>query len=65
MNQGPTVDQGTSNEIVRRIVEVAEPDKIILFGSAARGETGPRQQGVLLEHLQLSRSVVRWVEERL
>jgi predicted nucleotidyltransferase len=29
------------DEIVRRIVEVAEPEKIILFGSAARGELGP------------------------
>lgn len=28
-------------EIVRRIVEVAKPEKIILFGSAARGEVGP------------------------
>ena len=28
-------------EIVRRVVEVAEPEKIILFGSAARGEMGP------------------------
>lgn len=28
-------------EIVRRVVEVAEPDRIILFGSAARGEMGP------------------------
>ena len=27
-------------EVVRRIVEVAKPEKIILFGSAARGETG-------------------------
>jgi predicted nucleotidyltransferase len=25
-------------EIIRRIVEVAQPEKIILFGSAARGE---------------------------
>lgn len=29
------------DEIVRRVVEVAHPDRIILFGSAARGETGP------------------------
>ncbi len=29
------------DEIVRRVVEVAEPDSIILFGSAARGEWGP------------------------
>lgn len=28
-------------EIVRRVVEVAQPDRIILFGSAARGEMGP------------------------
>ncbi len=28
-------------DIVRRIVEAAQPDKIILFGSAARGEMGP------------------------
>jgi len=29
------------HEIVRRIIEVAKPEKIILFGSAARGEMGP------------------------
>jgi len=29
------------NEIIRRIVEVARPDRIILFGSAARQEMGP------------------------
>lgn len=29
------------SEIVRRIVEVAQPEKIILFGSAARGRMGP------------------------
>jgi predicted nucleotidyltransferase len=28
-------------EIVRRVVDAAHPDSIILFGSAARGETGP------------------------
>jgi len=28
-------------ELVRRIREVVEPVRIILFGSAARGETGP------------------------
>ena len=31
-------DQETLDEVIRRIVEVAEPEKIILFGSAARGE---------------------------
>jgi len=29
------------NEIKQRIVETANPLKIILFGSAARGELGP------------------------
>jgi predicted nucleotidyltransferase len=28
-------------DIVRRIVRAAKPDKIVLFGSAARGEMGP------------------------
>jgi predicted nucleotidyltransferase len=28
-------------EVVRRIVEVAHPDRIVLFGSAARGQMGP------------------------
>jgi predicted nucleotidyltransferase len=28
-------------EIVRRIVRVAAPERIVLFGSAARGEAGP------------------------
>lgn len=28
-------------QLVRRIVEVAHPLRIILFGSAARGEMGP------------------------
>lgn len=28
-------------EVIRRIVEVAQPERIILFGSAARGEMGP------------------------
>src|SRR5437660_383433 len=28
-------------DIVKRIVDAAEPEKIVLFGSAARGEMGP------------------------
>ena len=31
----------TLREIVRRVVEAVAPEKIILFGSAARGEMGP------------------------
>ena len=33
-----SLDPTILEEIVRRVVEVAQPDKIILFGSAATGE---------------------------
>lgn len=33
-----SLDQDTLDEIIRRIVAVAEPERIIMFGSAARGE---------------------------
>ncbi|MBA7567795.1 hypothetical protein ES708_09512 [subsurface metagenome] len=36
-----TPDKKKLDEIIRRIVEVAKPDKIIMFGSAAKGELGP------------------------
>jgi len=35
------LDPAVLDEVIRRIVEVAQPDRIILFGSAARGEMGP------------------------
>ena len=35
---GPTAE--VVEEVVRRVVQVAAPEKIILFGSAARGEAG-------------------------
>jgi predicted nucleotidyltransferase len=34
--------QEVLNELVRRIAESVEPRRIILFGSAAHGATGPR-----------------------
>ena len=34
--------------IIERIVEVADPERIILFGSAVRGETGPHSDFDLL-----------------
>ncbi len=34
-------DKAILADVVRRIVEAATPDQIILFGSAARGEMGP------------------------
>lgn len=42
------LDQETLDEIIRRIVEVARPEKIILFGSAARGKMGPHSDVDLL-----------------
>lgn len=35
-------------EVVRRVVEAAQPQKIILFGSAARGRMGPHSDLDLL-----------------
>ncbi len=35
------IDERLKHEIVRRVLSVSTPDKIILFGSAARGEMGP------------------------
>ena len=43
-----TLSQEILDEIIRRIVEVAKPEKIILFGSAARGEMGPNSDVDLL-----------------
>ncbi len=36
------------DEIIRRVVQVAQPEKIILFGSAARGQMGPHSDVDLL-----------------
>jgi len=43
-----TLSEEILQEIVRRVVEVAKPEKIILFGSAARGEMGPNSDVDLL-----------------
>ena len=32
------LEDSTLDDIIRRVVEVAEPERVILFGSAARGE---------------------------
>jgi uncharacterized protein len=42
------VNEEKLQEIIRRIVEVAQPERIILFGSAARGEMGPNSDVDLL-----------------
>ena len=43
-----SLDHQTLDDIVQRIVAVAQPEKIILFGSAARGEMGPNSDVDLL-----------------
>src|SRR5207244_8798462 len=48
MRSRRTVPESTLSEIVRRVVEVAAPEKIILFGSAARGEMTPNSDVDLL-----------------
>ncbi len=35
-----TLDQGTFDDVIARIVEVAEPERIVLFGSTVRGSRG-------------------------
>ncbi len=45
---GDALDPDVLDEIVRRVVEVAAPDRIVLFGSAARGEMGPHSDVDLL-----------------
>ena len=48
MAPSKVLSEATLKDIVRRIVEVAHPEKIILFGSAARGEMGPHSDVDLL-----------------
>lgn len=42
------MDDDVLDTIIERIVEVADPKRIILFGSAARGEMGPHSDVDLL-----------------
>ena len=37
---GATLDPRVLDDVVQRIVAVAQPERVILFGSAARGEMG-------------------------
>ena len=48
MSETRSVPQETLDEIIRRIVEVPKPEKIIMFGSAARGTLGPNSDVDLL-----------------
>lgn len=42
------IEQAVIEGIVERVVEIAQPQKVILFGSAARGDTGPHSDVDLL-----------------
>ena len=43
-----TLTDDMLQEIIHRVVEVAAPERIILFGSAARGDMGPNSDVDLL-----------------
>lgn len=43
-----TADPDRLKAVILRIVEAAQPDRIVLFGSAARGEMGPNSDVDLL-----------------
>lgn len=43
-----TLEQAILDDIIWRVVEAAQPERIILFGSAARGEMGPHSDVDLL-----------------
>lgn len=48
MDNKKVLSEEKLQEIIRRIVRVAQPEKIVLFGSAARGEMGPNSDVDLL-----------------
>ena len=43
-----TLERAVLDDIIKRIVETAQPERIILFGSAARDEMGPNSDVDLL-----------------
>ena len=57
-----TVPQEVLEKIIQRIVEVAQPEKIILFGSAARGAMGPHSDVDLLVVKSEELTTVVWWE---
>ena len=57
----PAIDK--IEEMVRRIVEKFDPEKIILFGSYARGEGGPDRDADLLIIMRYSGSRRRQATE--
>jgi predicted nucleotidyltransferase len=66
-DQRRRISEDTLREIVRRIVEAVHPEKIILFGSAARGEMGPDSDLDLLvvKSNVHRRATIQTIEEHL
>jgi len=62
---GPAIPSGVLDEVVRRVVEVAQPERVIVFGSAARGEAGRESDVDLLvvkagaDPLEVARRIYR------
>lgn len=63
-------DPAVLDEIIRRVVEAAQPDRIVLFGSAARGQMGPHSDVDLLvvksgkyRRLDVARDIYRRLAE--
>jgi len=55
-------------EVVRRIIEVAQPEQVILFGSAARGQLGPDSDFDLLvikSDVADTRALTRYIHAHL
>jgi predicted nucleotidyltransferase len=40
-----TIRDDILKEIIKRVVDAAHPERIIVFGSVARGEMGPKGNG--------------------
>lgn len=47
-NRNARLDQKTLDDVIRRVVGAAQPENIIIFGSAARGAMGPHSDMDLL-----------------
>ncbi len=60
------IGQELIDEIVRRVLSVAKPDKIILFGSAAAGDmTRDSDIDLLIVERELEWKAEVWLDERL
>jgi len=62
-----SVSQATLDEIIARVVEVARPKKVVLFGSAATGTMGPDSDVDLLIIAETNdeRTLTKEIYERL